>query len=222
MKPIVVVGSINMDLVSRIERIPRAGETLIGSSFEIHSGGKGANQAVAIARLGYPSILLGALGDDIFGQKLLATLSDYGVDTSHINVVAGASGVASIVVDAAGENTIIVTPGANAHVTPDYLSSKLGIFRSAGMVLAQLEIPAATVDWLASVCADFGVPFMLDPAPACSLSSSTLRRSPGLRRMRQKRASTLGEHKPLNKLWPHSFNWESPMSSLSEVLREPS
>jgi ribokinase len=176
MKPIVVVGSINMDLVSRIERTPRAGETLIGSSFEIHSGGKGANQAVAIARLGYPSILLGALGDDIFGQKLLATLSDYGVDTSHINVVAGASGVASIVVDAAGENTIIVTPGANAHVTPDYLSSKLGIFRSAGMVLAQLEIPVATVDWLAGVCADFGVPFMLDPAPACPLSSSTLKK----------------------------------------------
>jgi ribokinase len=176
MKPIVVVGSINMDLVSRIERIPSPGETLIGSLFEIHSGGKGANQAVAIARLGYPSILLGALGDDIFGQKLLATLSDYGVDTSHINVVAGASGVASIVVDAAGENTIIVTPGANAHVTPDYLSSKLGIFRSAGMVLAQLEIPVATVDWLAGVCADFGVPFMLDPAPACPLSSSTLKK----------------------------------------------
>jgi ribokinase len=175
MKPIVVVGSINMDLVSRIERIPRPGETLIGSLFEIHSGGKGANQAVAIARLGYPSILLGALGNDIFGQKLLATLTDYGVDTSHTDVVSGASGVASIVVDAAGENTIIVTPGANAQVTPEYLSSKREILRGAGMVLAQLEIPVTTVDWLAGICADYGVPFMLDPAPACPLPSSTVR-----------------------------------------------
>src|SRR5437899_3645128 len=118
MKPIVVVGSINMDLVFRTERIPQPGETVIGSLFEMHSGGKGANQAVAVARLGHPCILLGAAGDDIFGQKLLATLDGFGVNTSHIRAVQEASGVASIVVDSAGENTIIVVPGANAHVTP--------------------------------------------------------------------------------------------------------
>jgi len=112
MKPIVVVGSINMDLVSRTERIPQPGETVIGSNFQLHSGGKGANQAVAAARLGYPSILLGVIGDDIFGRQLLSTLDGFGVDTSHIGTAVGSSGTASIVVDSQGENTIIVTSGA--------------------------------------------------------------------------------------------------------------
>lgn len=175
MKPIVVVGSINMDLVFRTERIPRPGETIIGSLFETHSGGKGANQAVAVARLGHPCILLGAAGDDIFGQELVATLHGFGVDTSHIRVVKDASGVAGIVVDSAGENTIIVIPGANAQLTPAYLATKLEILKSAGMVLAQLEIPIESVEWLASVCADCGVPFMLDPAPAQPLSPTLLK-----------------------------------------------
>jgi ribokinase len=175
MKPIVVVGSINMDLVSRVPRIPQPGETLIGSLFEMHSGGKGANQAVAVARLDYPSILLGATGDDTFGEKLLATLSGYGVDTSHVHLVPGASGIASILVDPTGENTIVVVPGANMEVTPTYLSSKREVLRSAGMVLAQLEIPLETIEWLAGICADDGVPLMLDPAPACPLPPSLLR-----------------------------------------------
>ncbi|MES2393128.1 MAG: ribokinase [Acidobacteriota bacterium] len=174
MKPIVVVGSINMDLVCRTGRIPQPGETITGLGFQMHSGGKGANQAVAVARLGWPSILLGMCGDDIFGRQLLSILTGYGVDTQHVGTVAGSSGTASIVVDAQGENTIIVTPGANLMVTEAYLKTKLDVLRGAGMVLAQLEIPLSTVQWLADCCAELNVPFMLDPAPAADLPASLL------------------------------------------------
>jgi ribokinase len=135
MKPIVTVGSINMDLVSSAERIPQPGETLIGRTFHANSGGKGANQAVAVARLGYPSVMLGMVGEDALGEQLLQTLRDYGVDTSHIGVATGSSGTASIVVDVAGENAIVVTPGANLSVTPQYLKSKREVLSSAGLVL---------------------------------------------------------------------------------------
>ena len=175
MKPIVVVGSINMDLVSHTRRIPAPGETAIGSSFEMHSGGKGANQAVAVARLGYPSILLGAVGDDVFGSKLLATLRDYGVDISYIKTTSEPSGTATIVVDSAGENTIIVTPASNSQVTPGYLERNSGILASAGMVLAQLETPVETILWLGEFCAAKGIPLMLDPAPATDLPNALLR-----------------------------------------------
>ncbi len=176
MKPIVVFGSINMDLVSRTNRIPRPGETIIGSSFEMHSGGKGANQAVAVARLGHPSILLGAIGDDVFGRQLLETLKGFGVDISHIRSVQQNSGVASIVVDAAGENSILVVPGANLAVTPEYLETKLDLIQEAALVLAQLEIPLESIAWLAETCSRYGIPFMLDPAPAAELPDAVLRK----------------------------------------------
>jgi ribokinase len=174
MKPIVVVGSINMDLVSQTERIPRPGETVIGSSFQLHPGGKGANQAVAVARLGYPSILLGVTGNDIFGRQLLSTLKDFGIDTSHIGTVAGSSGTASIIVDVNGETTIIVTPGSNLQVTPAYLRTKQDALRGAGMILAQLEIPIDAIAWLADFCANSSIPLVLDPAPATELTIELL------------------------------------------------
>ena len=176
MKPIVVVGSINMDLVSHAHHLPRPGETIVGTSFNLHSGGKGANQAVAVARLGHPSILLGKLGSDAFGQQLLETLRGYGVDTQHIEVSGGSSGTATIVVDEAGENCIVVTPGANLEVTPHYLHGKMDILREAEMVLAQLEIPLSTVEWLAQFCDESGIPLVLDPAPATLLPQSLLSR----------------------------------------------
>ena len=175
MKPIVVVGSINMDLVSRTKRIPAPGETVTGSSFEMHSGGKGANQAVAVARLGYPAILLGAVGDDIFGSKLLAILRDYGVDVSYVKTTREPSGTATIVVDSAGENTIIVTPASNSRVTPSYLERNREILKSAGMVLTQLETPVETVMWLGEFCGAHQIPLMLDPAPATDLPDTLLR-----------------------------------------------
>lgn len=176
MKPIVTVGSINMDLVSVSDRIPRPGETVIGRTFHANSGGKGANQAVAVARLGYPSILLGMVGEDALGAELLETLKGYGVDTSQVGIAPGSSGTATIVVDGNGENAIVVTPGSNQQVTPAFLESRIETLRSAGMVLAQLEIPLETIAWLADCCAELNVPLMLDPAPAAPLPDAVLQK----------------------------------------------
>jgi ribokinase len=168
-KPIVVVGSANLDLVAVAEKIPAVGETVIGSDFQIHPGGKGANQAVAIARLGYPVRFIGRLGSDSFGAQLRAHLDDAGVDIAGLADSDGASGVALIVVSSKGENSIVVTPGANAKVTPEDIADHLSIIRQAGLVLTQLEIPLDTVEYLASVCARESVPLILDPAPASLL-----------------------------------------------------
>ena len=168
-KPIVVVGSINTDLVTFAERIPSVGETVIGNDFQIHPGGKGANQAVAVARLGYPVRMIGRLGNDPFGEQLRAHLISTGVNTDGIATSEGTSGVAVIEVSRKGENSIVVTPGANAKVSPQDLELNLEIIRHAGIVLAQLEIPIDTVEYLSLICAREGVPFILDPAPAVEL-----------------------------------------------------
>jgi ribokinase len=168
-KPIVVIGSINTDLVAVATRIPAIGETVIGTDFQIHAGGKGANQAVAVARLGYPVRLIGRLGNDTFGAELRTSLEKAGVDISGVSTSEGASGVAVIVVSERGENSIVLAPGANSKVTPADIDANVSILRSAGMVLAQLEIPLETVEYLARVCAREGVPLILDPAPAREL-----------------------------------------------------
>jgi ribokinase len=165
-KPIIVVGSINTDLVAVTKRVPAAGETVIGSDFQIHPGGKGANQAVAVARLGYPVRLIGRLGNDTFGADLRTHLEKAGVETTGVRTSDGASGVAVIVVSGHGENSIVLAPGANAKVTPEDLDENISILRSAGMVLAQLEIPLETVEYLVRICARENVPLILDPAPA--------------------------------------------------------
>ena len=171
-KPIVVVGSINTDLVAVTQRIPVIGETVLGSDFQIHPGGKGANQAVAVARLGYPVRLIGRLGNDTFGADLRTNLEKAGVEISGVSTSDGASGVAVIVVSGKGDNSIILAPGANSKVTPEDIDANISILRSAGMVLAQLEIPLETVEYLARVCARENVPLILDPAPASDLPSS--------------------------------------------------
>jgi ribokinase len=168
-KPIVVVGSINTDLVAVAERIPVTGETIPGKDFQIHPGGKGANQAVAIARLGYPVRMIGKLGSDSFAGSLRAHLESAGVDTSAISTVEGSTGVAVIIVSTAGDNLIVVTSGANAMLAPSDIDANLDMIRQAGLVLTQLEIPPATVEHLARVCAREGIPLMLDPAPATDL-----------------------------------------------------
>ena len=171
-QPIVVVGSINMDLVARTPRIPRAGETLIGSGFETSPGGKGANQAVAIARLGFPVFLVGLVGDDVFGEASLQNLRTAGVDTSAVGRVSGPSGVAQIQVADSGENSIIVVPGANGKVDCDVIQTHEAMIRSASMVLCQLEVPIASVLSLVALCSEAHVPVMLDPAPAAPLPDS--------------------------------------------------
>jgi ribokinase len=174
-KPVVVVGSINIDLVANTERIPVEGETVLGKDFQIHPGGKGANQAAAVARLGYPVRMIGRLGDDTFGAQLKAHLESMGVDVAGVTITPGTSGVATIIVGGKGENSIVITPGANALLTPQDLEGNLEIIRSAGIVLTQLEIPIETVHHLAKICFQERVPLILDPAPAKELSRDLLK-----------------------------------------------
>jgi ribokinase len=168
-KPIVIVGSVTMDLVTRAKQIPRIGETLIGASFETTPGGKGANQAVAAARLGYPVKMVGMVGDDAYGPALLDNLAHAGVGTETMEQVSGASGLAPIFLAESGENAIIVVPGANGKVDSAAVDRHSALIRSAGMVLCQLELPMPTVSHVLALCADAGVPVMLDPAPAAPL-----------------------------------------------------
>jgi ribokinase len=168
-KPIVVVGSINMDLVARTVRIPAPGQTVSGTDFVTTPGGKGANQAVAAGRLGYPVEMIGMVGEDVFGQALLDSLSTSGVGTAGVARVAGSSGVAPILVADNGENSIVVVPGANGKVSAEYVDKNADTIRSAGMVLCQLELPITTVRHVIQLCAAAKVSVMLDPAPAAAL-----------------------------------------------------
>jgi ribokinase len=175
MRPIVVVGSINMDLVSAAPRIAMAGETLLGSGFQMHPGGKGANQAVAVSRLGYPVEMVGMVGSDLFGEQMRLHLHSAGVGVVAVKTVEGPTGIAAITVAANGENCIVVTPGANGAMSPEYVEQHRSLICNAGMVLAQLEIPVESVERLAEICAETDVPLMLDPAPAQALSPTLLR-----------------------------------------------
>jgi ribokinase len=173
-RPIVVVGSINMDLVSNVPHIPRAGETVLGHHFQMHAGGKGANQAVGVARLDYPVKMIGMVGNDAFGKQMLEQLKKEGVDTTDVGEAPAATGIAMIQVDAAAENSIVVAPGANLYLTPEVLRDKKEVLRTAGIVLAQLEIPIETVHCLAEICSELHVPLILDPAPAQTLPTGVL------------------------------------------------
>jgi ribokinase len=174
-KAIVVVGSINIDLVSKAERIPVSGETVLGTEFKTHLGGKGANQAVAIARLGHPVYMIGKVGSDSFGERLRSGLEQAGVDILAVGTVEDNSGVAMIVVSPEGDNIIVVTPGANSALRPADLDAHVEMIRSAGLVLAQLETPMDTIEHLAQLCERNRVPLMLDPAPSHALSPAVLR-----------------------------------------------
>jgi ribokinase len=175
-RPIVVVGSINLDLVARAASIPRPGETLTGDSFRTFFGGKGANQAVAVARLGYPVTMLGNVGDDAFGEQLKTGLRQAGVSVDAVSVVPGASGVALIVISSAGQNSIVVVPGANGLLSPAQLEKQSSLLQKAGVLLAQLEIPLESVESLAAFAERHAIPLLLDPAPARALPAALLRR----------------------------------------------
>lgn len=169
-KPLVIVGSVTMDMVSRAPQIPRIGQTVIGTGFETTPGGKGANQAVAAAHLGYPVQMVGMVGEDAYGQALLDNLTRSGVDASRMRRVPGPSGLAPIFLAENGENSIIVVPGANGKIDPAFVDEHEALLRSAGMVLCQLELPMETLNHTLALCARLGVPAMLDPAPAAALA----------------------------------------------------
>ncbi len=174
-KPIVVLGSVTMDLVTRTPRIPAIGETLIGTGFTATPGGKGANQAVAAARLGYSVAMIARVGNDAYGPALIENLKYAGVDTGAIHAVEGSSGLAPMFVAETGENSIVVVPGANGKMDRAAVDANTALIRSAGMVLCQLEIPMDTLAYTLDFCADAGVPVMLDPAPAAMLPDSALK-----------------------------------------------
>jgi ribokinase len=172
-KPIVVAGSVTMDMVTSAKQIPRIGQTVIGTGFETTPGGKGANQAVAAARMGYPVEMVGMVGDDLYAQALLDNLAAAGVGTAAMERVAGSSGLAPIFLAESGENSIVVVPGANGKMDCAGVDRHSALIRAAGMVLCQLELPLETVSHVLALCADAGVPVMLDPAPAAKLPQAT-------------------------------------------------
>ena len=164
---LVVFGSITMDLTTYAARLPRLGETLIGDSFRLAPGGKGANQAAAAARLGATTQFFGRIGGDAFGQQSLETLRSYGVDTSGLHVDPQQSTALAVInVDAQGENAITVVPGANMAVDDSDVERAAQALPRAGLVLLQLEIPLAANLALAARAAERGLPIVLDPAPA--------------------------------------------------------
>ena len=175
-KPIVVVGSVNLDLVCTGKRIPAPGETVTGQNFRTFFGGKGGNQAVAVGRLGYPVSMIAKVGDDEFGNQLRKGLRSAKVNVREVGTAQGtASGVALISVDAKGQNSIMVIPGANGKLTPQDVERSLPLLRSAGMILTQLEIPLETVECLCELSQRNKVPLMLDPAPARKLPRKMLK-----------------------------------------------
>lgn len=171
---IVVVGSINIDLVTGSPRFPQPGETLLGTSFNRFMGGKGANQAVAAARLGAEVHMIGAVGGDDFGREALAHLAAEGVHTGRIATLPGlATGMANITV-AEGDNHIIVVPGANFGITPADIEACETLIADADVVLGQLEIPVECVTAAARLARRHSKPFILNPAPAQKLPAQLL------------------------------------------------
>lgn len=175
-KKVVVVGSVNIDFVVRAPRLPVVGETVSSARFEVSVGGKGGNQAVATARLGVATVMVAKLGDDDFGPYLRASLRAAGVNTQAIATARGVpTGVAFVLTAPNGENQIVVAPGANSTLRLAELKRCRSLFRSAALVLAQLEVPPAPIARVAEMAARNGVPFILDPAPARSLPERLLR-----------------------------------------------
>lgn len=169
-----VVGSINMDMTVKAERIPLKGETLKGWDLQYIPGGKGANQAVAMAMLGAEVKMFGCVGDDAAGESLVKNLRDTGVETGHIKVVPGVpTGLAMITVGE-NDNTIIVVAGTNDHVDIDYVNEVKDSILECEIVLLQHEIPQETVEYVIALCADSGVKVVLNPGPARPVKQETL------------------------------------------------
>lgn len=172
---IVVIGSLNMDMVVQVDRRPERGETLLGTHFFMSPGGKGANQAYAAGKLGASVALIGLVGDDMFADQLLANLQQAGVDTSLIGRVSDeATGVAFITVDKDGDNSIVVAPGANSRVTPEFIRKHEEAISKAKMVMVQLEVPLESIVEAVTLADKHGVPVILDPAPAGPLPDELL------------------------------------------------
>jgi ribokinase len=175
---IVIIGSINMDLVLEVPRMPLPGETLAGGRFHTAHGGKGANQAVACARLSRApaqTAMIGCVGDDAFGAALRESLTNDGVDIRHLQQVPDtASGIAAITVDAQGQNSILLAAGANAELHPRHIDQAEQLLSRASIVVLQLEVPLATISHAIERAHALGKTVVLNPAPAMPLPSALL------------------------------------------------
>lgn len=173
MKKVVVVGSLNMDLVSTMARLPKPGETVSGDLFTMIPGGKGANQAVAAGRLGTPVSMVGRVGNDSFGARLRESLTTSGVNVEHLLTDESApTGTAIVLVESSGENSIVVIPGANGNCLVKETPELREVITSAEIILLQLEIPIETVLYVAQEAKRAGKMVLLDPAPARDLPAS--------------------------------------------------
>jgi len=209
-KRIVVVGSLNLDLVVQVDKIPGVGETVLGGDFQTHPGGKGANQAAEVGLLNYPVHMIGRVGSDDFGKQLRQSLDSKGVVTTAVTTTEGPSGIALIEVQASGDNCIVVAPGANAALTAADIDAHIDLIRNAGLVLTQLETPIPTLEHLAEICQRQNVPLMLDPAPATQLSAHLLSRVTWIT-PNETEAQTLAGSK-------HSVATEEDVRALAETL----
>ena len=174
-KPVVVVGSVNLDLVAAVPRLPVSGETVAGTALHRFYGGKGANQAVSVARLDYPGRMIAKVGDDDAGELLRQGLRQAGVDVRGVSCAPQTpSGTALIFADPAGQNSIVIIAGANGSLLPVDLAKFENLINSAGIILLQLEVPLQTVIYVAEMGYRKNIPVMLDPAPARDLPPKLL------------------------------------------------
>lgn len=170
MRSIVVIGSSNIDLVAHVNRVPYRGETLIGNSFVVNNGGKGANQAVAIQRVGGNCVFVSKLGDDIWGHQMLHSFGSEGLCTDYIQMETNvSSGIALITIEETGENRIIVVPGANALLDRNIIDWARPAIEACEYIITQLEIPLDTVVYLVELASSLNKKIVLNPAPACKL-----------------------------------------------------
>ncbi|MBY0063049.1 MULTISPECIES: ribokinase [Priestia] len=174
MAKVTVIGSSSMDLVVTSNIRPGAGETVLGESFKTVPGGKGANQAVAAARLGADVSMIGCVGEDHYGKAILENFKSNGVSVENVKPVTDSdSGTAHIIL-AEGDNSIVVVKGANDHITPDYVEKAKEKIKEADIVLIQQEIPEETVEYVAQLCQELKVPLLLNPAPARPLKAEVI------------------------------------------------
>ncbi len=170
---IYVLGSINMDVVAKVPYVPVQGETMTADGFYINGGGKGANQAVAIAKLGGEVSMIGKVGADAFGTELKANLEAFGVNTQNVTISEKESGIAMILVQD-GDNRIVLNPGANYDVTEADVDKGLDLAKKGDILIMQLEIPLAIVEYASIVAKKKGMTVVLNPAPAVELSDALL------------------------------------------------
>ena len=172
---IIVIGSLNVDLTTVIDRMPRPGETVFGREFHLGFGGKGGNQAAAARLCGADVAMVARVGDDLFGPATIADLDHLGIDTAHVAKTAGASsGVAPIFIDSTGQNSILVVKGANDLLSPEDVEAATGIIEAADVVILQFEIPLATVYHALDIAHRYGVRTIVNPAPAADGDLSRL------------------------------------------------